>query len=142
MHSPIFHVFSRYTANHQLNRGIKNKSAPFSLRLEAFTQAIETFSLKLGILAWARASTVAHWALYEFLHKRDLLAWARLLFPQNWSPSLDLRLKLKSLAWATTRAESTTGFHEFLLERDLLAWTGLLFAQTEARRLSENSSRN
>jgi len=59
MHSHIPHAFTRYTSNHKLNRGIRNKFAPFSLRLEVFTQAIETLSLKLDILAWARASTMA-----------------------------------------------------------------------------------
>jgi len=46
------------TANHRQNQVMKHFPAPVSLKLVAFAELRKVFSLKLGILAWARAQTM------------------------------------------------------------------------------------
>ena len=99
-YSQVLHAYSHTSCIFKINNqpqtnfGEQNtKPTLSSLRLEAFTQATGTVSLKLGSLAWASALQ------WHFASSR----LGETFSPERGHPSL----KQKSLAWAMTRVENT-----------------------------------
>jgi len=134
-YSQVLHAYSHTSCIFKINNqpqtnfGEQNtKPTLSSLRLEAFTQATGTVSLKLGSLAWASALQwhFASSRLGEtFSPEQDLLAWARSPFAQT---------KVPRLSYDSSRKHRVP--HEFSLE-----WDGLSL-KTRALRLSEMLEQN